>query len=81
MAAYQYAMVIWYSEEDKAYLVEVPELPGCMADGETIEEAAQAAQEAIQMWIETARKLGRPVPKPAHTREAALRLQPTPVSA
>jgi len=68
--AYQYALMIWYSEEDEAYLVEVPELPGCMADGETIEEATQAAQIAIQMWIETARKLDRPVPKPARTREA-----------
>jgi len=72
--AYQYALVIWYSEEDEAYLVEVPELPGCMADGKTIEEATQAAQTAIQMWIEAARKLGRPVPKPARSREAVLHL-------
>ena len=62
--AYQYALAIWYSEEDEAYLVEVPELPGCMADGETIEEAIRAAQMAIQLWIEAARKLGRPVPQP-----------------
>lgn len=68
----QYAMFIWYSEEDGAYLVEVPELPGCMADGETIEEAVQAAQTAIRMWIEAAGKLGRPVPLPAHRREAVL---------
>lgn len=72
--AYQYAMFIWYSEEDRAYLVEVPELPGCLADGETVEEAVQAAQTAIRMWIETARKLGRPVPVPARQREAALGL-------
>ena len=75
--AYQYALVIWYSEEDRAYLVEVPELPGCMADGEAIEEATQAAQTAIRMWIGAARKLGRPVPKPARTRQAVSRLQPT----
>lgn len=62
--AYRYALVTWYSEEDGMYLVRVPELPGCMADGETIEEATQAAQVAIQMWIETARKLGRQVPQP-----------------
>jgi len=79
--AYRYALVIWYSEEDEAYLVEVPELPGCMADGETIEEAIQAAQTAISMWIETARKLGRPVPEPARSREAVLRLQPLTVPA
>ena len=75
--AYQYALVIWYSEEDEAYLVEVPELPGCMADGETIEEAIQAAQTAVQMWIEAARKLDRSVPQPARTREAVTSLLPT----
>ncbi len=74
---YQYALVIWYSEEDEAYLVEVPELPGCMADGETIEEAAQAAQTSIQMWIEAAHKLKRPVPQPARTREAVTNFIPT----
>ena len=74
--AYQYALVIWYSEEDGAYLVEVPELPGCMADGETIEEAIQAVQTAIKMWIEAARKLGWPMPKPARSREAVLHLHP-----
>jgi len=46
---YQYALVIWYSKQDEAYLVEVPELPGCMADGETPEEAVQAAQTAIRL--------------------------------
>ena len=75
--AYQYALVIWYSEEDEAYLVEVPELPGCMADGETIEAVAQAAQTSIRMWIEAARKLDRPVPQPARTREAVTNLSPT----
>ncbi len=79
--AYQYALVIWYSEEDEAYLVEVPELPGCMADGETIEDAIQAAQTSIQMWIEAARKLKRPVPQPARTREAVTSLFPTAVPA
>mgnify|MGYP001585078017 CR=1 FL=1 len=70
---YQYALVIWYSKEDEAYLVEAPELPGCMADGETPEEAVQAAQTAIRLWIEAARKLGRPVPQPALRRDAALK--------
>jgi len=71
--AYEYAMLIWYSEEDQAYLVEVPELPGCMADGETVEAAVQAAQTAIRLWIEAARKLGRAVPEPARSREAVMR--------
>ncbi len=70
---YQYALMIWYSAEDKAYLVEVPELPGCMADGATPKEAAQAAQTAIRLWIEAARKMGRAVPRPARSREAALK--------
>jgi len=78
---YLYTLMIWYSEEDETYLVEVPELPGCMADGETIEEAIQAAQTAIRMWIEAARKLSRPVPEPARSREAVLRLQPLTVPA
>jgi predicted RNase H-like HicB family nuclease len=44
---YHYALVMWYSSDDEAYLVEVPELPGCMADGTTPEEAVQAAQTAM----------------------------------
>jgi predicted RNase H-like HicB family nuclease len=70
---YQYALVIWYSKQDEAYLVEVPELPGCMADGETPEEAVQNAQTAIRLWIEGARKMGRPVPRPARARDMALK--------
>ncbi len=70
---YQYALVIWYSKQDQAYLVQVPELPGCMADGETPEEAAQAAQTAIRLWIEGARKMGRPVPRPKRVRDMALK--------
>ena len=69
----QYAMFIWYSQEDQAYLVDVPELPGCMADGETVEQAIQAAQKAIRLWIEAARKLGREVPQPAHDRQQAIK--------
>jgi len=70
--AYQYSMFVWYSEEDRAYLVVVPELPGCMADGETVEAAVEAAQMAIRLWVEAARKLGRKVPEPAHSRRAVL---------
>jgi predicted RNase H-like HicB family nuclease len=54
---------IW-SEEDHAFVVEVPELPGCMADGTTYQKALANAEVIIQEWIETARELGRPIPEP-----------------
>ena len=72
--------MIWYSKPDEAYLVQVPELPGCMADGKTPEEAAQAAQTAIRLWIEGARKMGRTIPQPARARDAALKPLLTAVS-
>ncbi len=60
----RYELIIYWSEEDDAFIVEVPELPGCMADGKTYQEALANAQVIIQEWIETARELGRPVPEP-----------------
>ncbi len=60
----RYEMIIYWSEEDQAFLVEVPELPGCMADGETYEEAVANARQVIDEWIETAREEGRPIPEP-----------------
>ncbi len=60
----QYQLVIWWSEDDKAFLVEAPELPGCMADGATYEEALANVQTVIAGWIETARELGREIPAP-----------------
>jgi predicted RNase H-like HicB family nuclease len=57
-------MVIYWSEEDQAFIVEVPELPGCAADGETYQEAVQNAEIIIREWIETAKELGRPIPEP-----------------
>lgn len=59
----KYEMAIYWSQEDEAFLVEVPELPGCMADGKTQEEALANARVIIQEWIETAKELGRPVPE------------------
>jgi len=50
------------SEEDQSYVVEVPELPGCMADGETYEKAVRNAQNVIKEWIETAQNLAREIP-------------------
>jgi excisionase family DNA binding protein len=60
----KYQMVIYWSDEDRAYLVEVPELPGCMADGKTRQEALANAEIIIQEWVETAHEQGRFVPTP-----------------
>lgn len=60
----RYELVISWSEPDAAYIVEVPELPGCMADGATRAAAVAAAEVVIREWIETARALGRPIPEP-----------------
>ncbi len=60
----KYEMIIYWSQEDKAFIVEVPELLGCMADGATYQEAVASAELIIQEWIETARELGRPIPQP-----------------
>ena len=60
----KYEIIIYWSEEDKVFIAEVPELPGCMADGETYQEALSNAEIIIQEWVETARELGRPIPKP-----------------
>jgi predicted RNase H-like HicB family nuclease len=57
-------MIIYWSDEDGAFLVDVPELPGCMADGATYEEAVAHAKLIIAEWIETAQELGRSVPEP-----------------
>jgi len=60
----RYEMIIYWSEADQAFVVEVPELPGCMADGASYEEAVANAKTAITEWIETAQELGREIPKP-----------------
>jgi len=58
-----YEIIIYWSEADQAFVAEVPELPGCMADGATYQEALVNAETVIQEWIETARELGRPIPE------------------
>ena len=60
----RYELIIYWSKADANYLVEVPELPGCMADGATYEEAVANAQTVIVEWMETAEALGRPIPEP-----------------
>lgn len=60
----RYEVIIYWSEEDRLFVAEVPELAGCMADGKTPTGALQAAEPVAKEWIETAKKLGREVPKP-----------------
>jgi predicted RNase H-like HicB family nuclease len=60
----KYELIIYWSAQDESFIVEVPELAGCMADGETYEEAIANARLTIIDWIETAIKLGREIPKP-----------------
>ncbi len=61
---YKYELIIFWSEEDGRYIIEVPELPGCMADGLTYEEAIKNAEVVISEWIDTALSLGREIPQP-----------------
>lgn len=60
----KYEIIIYWSEEDQAFIAEVPELAGCMADGETYKEALTNVEVIIQEWIETAKDLGREIPEP-----------------
>ena len=60
----KYEIILYWSEADDAFVAEVPELPGCMADGSTYEEALNNARVVIDEWIETAHSLGREVPQP-----------------
>ena len=60
----KYEIIIYWSQEDQAFIAEVPELPGCMADGKTYQEALSNAEIVIQEWIETAGELNRSVPEP-----------------
>ncbi|MGC9977207.1 MAG: type II toxin-antitoxin system HicB family antitoxin [Syntrophales bacterium] len=60
----RYEIIIFWSEEGQAFIAEVPELPGCMADGQTYQEALSNAETIIQEWIETAQEVNRPIPEP-----------------
>jgi len=60
----KYELIIYWSENEQAFIVEVPELPGCMADGPTYQAAVSNAEQIIAEWIETAREEGRPLPTP-----------------
>ena len=64
MTKYKYEIIMYWSEEDQAFIAEVPELPACAADGATYKEALANVEVIIREWIETAKELGRPIPKP-----------------
>jgi predicted RNase H-like HicB family nuclease len=65
---HKYEVIIYWSNEDQIFVAEVPELPGCMAHGDTAETALANAQDAIQLWIDTAREFGDPIPEPKGER-------------
>jgi predicted RNase H-like HicB family nuclease len=60
----RYEIIIYWSEPDKAFIAEVPELPGCAADGASYEEAVSNVRVVMDEWIDTAKELGRPIPSP-----------------
>ncbi len=60
----RFEIIIYWSQEDNAFIAEVPELSGCMADGQTYQEAVSNVETVIKEWIETAQELGRSIPEP-----------------
>ena len=60
----KFEIILYWSDDDQAFIAEVPELPGCAADGSTRQEALANAEIVISEWLETARELGRPIPEP-----------------
>jgi predicted RNase H-like HicB family nuclease len=68
MKTYRYEIIIFWSQQDDAFVADVPELPGCMVHGATHESALREAKKAIALWIETAEAKGRPIPEPKGRR-------------
>jgi predicted RNase H-like HicB family nuclease len=66
----KYEIIIYWSDEDEAYIADVPELPGCMAHGDTYESALANIKSAIELWIETAKEFKDPIPEPKGRRLA-----------
>jgi len=64
----KYEIILYWSEKDKIFIAEVPELPGCMAHGDTQEAALANAKEAIRLWLDTAHEFGDPIPAPKGQR-------------
>ena len=65
---HKYEVIIYWSNEDDAFIAEVPELPGCSAHGDTTSDALRSVEEAIDLWTDTAREFGDPVPEPRGER-------------
>lgn len=65
---HKYEVIIYWSEQDQVFIAEVPELPGCIAHGNTQEVALKNVHEAVQLWIDTAKEFGDPVPEPKGER-------------
>ena len=65
---HKYEVIIYWSDEDDAFIAEVPELSGCSAHGDTKSAALQSVEQAIELWIDTAREFGDPVPEPRGER-------------
>ena len=65
---HRYEIIIFWSNEDNAFIAEVPELPGCQAHGDSQEAALSNAQQAIALWLDTAREFGDPIPEPKGRR-------------
>lgn len=61
---YKYTRILYWSEEDQSFIVEIPELPGCMTDGPTVQDAMDNAEIVIREWIETAKLRGQEIPAP-----------------
>ena len=66
----RYEIIIFWSDEDQSFVADVPELPGCMAHGDSYETALASARQAVSHWIETAKEFGDPIPKPSGHRLA-----------
>ncbi len=64
----KYEIILYWSAEDKVFVAEVPELPGCMAHGKSQESALKSGKEAIRLWIDTAKEFGDPIPEPKGRR-------------
>lgn len=65
---FRYKIIIFWSNEDEAFIAEIPELPGCMAHGNTSEDALKNAQDAIQLWLDTAKEFGDPILEPKDSK-------------
>ena len=65
---FKYEVIVYWSDDDQAYVAEVPELPGCATHGDTPDAALRNAQDAIELWIDTAKEVGDAIPKPKGRR-------------